>query len=256
MKLTANNTTIDFFEFDDSQFDRVLIALSGGTDSAMLLYLTCLVHPEWKIICHTGIDRGTKDKDDTAKDPWIGEYASEIVDFMRNKFLDVEIIHEIYDFYSLELANLYLAKKEWEAHPHKEFLPSIEGHSKAVSSRPMKQDIRKKYNIKLSMHGITANPPVEIQKEFGFYDIAESRRDLIYDEFDWKKNGKLHYTPFVNVDKKFIAELYKQYDLMDDLFPLTRSCIGIDRKTNFFTQPCGECFWCHEKMWAFGTYDI
>ena len=57
MKLTANNKTIDFFEFDDSQFDRVFLALSGGTDSAMLLYLTCIEKPDWKIVCHTGIDK-------------------------------------------------------------------------------------------------------------------------------------------------------------------------------------------------------
>ena len=65
----------------------------------------------------------------------------------------------------------------------------------------------------------------------------------------------MHYRPFVNVDKKFVADLYKQFDLMDDLFPLTMSCIGFDYQTNYFTEPCKKCYWCHEKKWAFGCYD-
>lgn len=247
MKLTSNGKEIDFFEFDTLNFDRVFLALSGGSDSAILLYLTCLVRPNWKIICHTGIDKH--------KDPWVGEYAAEIIEFMKTKFPDVDIIHEQYKFDSLESVWLYRAEKEWNEHPNKETLPTIQGHAKAVASRQLKHELRKKYNIKLSMHGITANPPIEVQKELGFYDVAEPRRNLVYDEFKWKKSGNLHYTPFINVDKKFIAGLYEQYNLMEDLFPLTRSCIGFEEETEYFTKPCGECFWCHEKMWAFGTYD-
>tara|TARA_B100000424_G_C22937118_1_gene498622 strand:+ start:963 stop:1712 length:750 start_codon:yes stop_codon:yes gene_type:complete len=247
MKLTANNKTIDFFEFDDSQFDRVFLALSGGTDSAMLLYLTCIEKPDWKIVCHTGIDKH--------KDPWVGEYAAEIVDFMQKRFPHVDIVHEQYKFNSLDPIWLYRAEKDWNAHPNKETLPTIQGHAKAVAAKPHKHELRKKYDIKLSMHGITANPPIEVQEKLGFIDVAEPRRNLVYDEFDWKKSGNLHYTPFINVDKRFVAELYKQYDLLDDLFPLTRSCIGFEKETDYFTRPCEECFWCHEKMWAFGTYD-
>ena len=106
------------------------------------------------------------------------------------------------------------------------------------------------------MHGITANPPIEVQKQLGFLDAVEPRRNLKYDEFKWTKTGKLHYTPFINVDKKFIADLYNQFDLMSSLFPLTKSCIGFAKETEFFTKPCKTCFWCHEKKWAFNTYDM
>lgn len=57
------------------------------------------------------------------------------------------------------------------------------------------------------------------------------------------------YTPFANKDKKELAELYKQYNLLETLFPLTRSCIAV---TNNFESHCGECWWCKERMWAFG----
>ena len=247
MILKANGQEINFLGFDTSKFDRVFLALSGGTDSAMILYLLCKYKPDWKIICHTGIDKH--------KDPWVGEYASEIVTLMKKKFPDVDIIHEQYKFDSLDPVTLYYAKKEWNEKEDKSVLPTAQGYSKAYAAQDLKSELRKKYDIKLSIHGITSNPPLDIQKELGFDKVAEPRRNKTYDEETWKKSGKMHYRPFVNVDKKFVADLYKQFDLMEDLFPLTMSCIGFSDTTNFFTEPCKECYWCHEKMWAFGCYD-
>ena len=247
MILKANGQEIDFLGFDTTKFDRVFLALSGGTDSAMILYLLCKYQPDWKIICHTGIDKH--------KDPWVGEYASEIVGFMQNKFPNVEIIHEQYKFDSLDPITLYYAKKEWDAIEDKSVLPTAQGYSKAFASQDLKSKLRIKYDIKLSIHGITANPPMEVQKKLGFDKVAEPRRNKTYKEETWKKSGKMHYRPFVNVDKKFVSDLYKQFNLMDDLFPLTMSCIGFEKETNYFTEPCKECYWCHEKKWAFGCYD-
>ena len=144
---------------------------------------------------------------------------------------------------------------EWNEKEDKSVLPTAQGYSKAYAAQDLKSELRKKYDIKLSIHGITSNPPLDIQKELGFDKVAEPRRNKTYDEETWKKSGKMHYRPFVNVDKKFVADLYKQFDLMEDLFPLTMSCIGFSDTTNFFTEPCKECYWCHEKMWAFGCYD-
>ena len=174
---------------------------------------------------------------------------------MEKKFPNVEIIHEQYKFDSLDPITLYHATKEWDAIEDKSVLPTAQGYSKAFASRPFKRELRKKYDIKLSIHGITSNPPLDVQRELGFDKVAEPRRNKTYDEETWKGSGKMHYRPFVNVDKKFVADLYKQFDLMDDLFPLTMSCIGFEKETNYFTEPCKECYWCHEKKWAFGCYD-
>ena len=247
MILKANGQELKFLEFDTSKFDRVFLALSGGTDSAMILYLLCRYKPDWKIICHTGIDKH--------KDPWVGEYASEIISLMQKKFPDVDIIHEQYKFDSLDEITLYYAEKEWNAKEDKSVLPTAQGYSKAFAANDLKSELRKKYDIKLSIHGITSNPPLDVQKELGFDKVAEPRRNKKYDEQTWKKSGKMHYRPFVNVDKKFVADLYKQFDLMDDLFPLTASCIGFEKETNYFTEPCKKCYWCYEKKWAFGCYD-
>ena len=42
---------------------------------------------------------------------------------------------------------------------------------------------------------------------------------------------------------------------MDELFPITASCVAYAKKTNHFSEPCKECWWCREKKWAFGMYD-
>lgn len=56
--------------------------------------------------------------------------------------------------------------------------------------------------------------------------------------------------PFVNLDKKEIANLYKQHNLLDQLFPLTNSCGGHSPKNTH----CEQCWNCRERFWAFGRF--
>ena len=81
MILEANNQSINFLNFDTTFANKkLMLSLSGGTDSALLLYLFCLYKPDWDIICHTGIDK--------YKDPWLGEYASDIIHAGGNYMTD------------------------------------------------------------------------------------------------------------------------------------------------------------------------
>jgi hypothetical protein len=57
----------------------------------------------------------------------------------------------------------------------------------------------------------------------------------------------LYYSPWWNMDKKFIAEIYKQENLLDELFPLTRSC----ENSQYTEGHCGVCWFCAERKWAF-----
>jgi 7-cyano-7-deazaguanine synthase in queuosine biosynthesis len=59
--------------------------------------------------------------------------------------------------------------------------------------------------------------------------------------------------PYTYVTKKFLAHQYKVFNLMEDLYPLTISCT-CPKKFNR-PGPCGKCYWCKEKHWAFGSYD-
>lgn len=56
--------------------------------------------------------------------------------------------------------------------------------------------------------------------------------------------------PFINLDKKGIAELYKNHNLLDRLFPLTNSCGGHSPANTH----CEKCWNCRERFWAFEKF--
>lgn len=57
------------------------------------------------------------------------------------------------------------------------------------------------------------------------------------------------YIPLYNHNKKDIAKLYKHFKLEKTLLPVTRSC----ENDNHINGHCGTCWWCHERIWAFGS---
>lgn len=58
--------------------------------------------------------------------------------------------------------------------------------------------------------------------------------------------GKL-YHPLININKKKIKDLYIRENVLDELFPLTRSC----ESEVEYSKHCGNCWWCQERHWAF-----
>ena len=57
------------------------------------------------------------------------------------------------------------------------------------------------------------------------------------------------YIPLFNCNKKDIARLYKFFNLEKSLLPVTRSCENDEHPSSH----CGNCWWCHERIWAFGN---
>lgn len=112
--------------------------------------------------------------------------------------------------------------------------------------------------FQLLYSGITTNPPIDIQESFNWGVLAdvEAKRghhipkqkirhvvtqttDRIYEFYELK--------PFFDITKKDIAEMYCDLKILDNLFPITRSCE--DLKT--VKGHCGKCWWCEERLWAF-----
>ena len=56
------------------------------------------------------------------------------------------------------------------------------------------------------------------------------------------------YVPFVNLNKKDIAKMYRLFGVEKELYVKTRSC----ENHLHLGKHCGKCWWCHERMWAFG----
>jgi hypothetical protein len=126
---------------------------------------------------------------------------------------------------------------------------------------------KNKENIKQNLFqvllsGITTNPPREVQKDFHWgilEDVEQARGDSVLKEkiryFTQVDEGIeyefLELKPFFEINKKEIARLYKEKGLLESLFPLTRSC----EDKQFFEGHCGKCWWCEERMWAFGKLE-
>lgn len=116
--------------------------------------------------------------------------------------------------------------------------------------------------FQLLYSGITTNPPIDIQENFNWGVLAdvEAKRghgvpkqkyrhvvtetaDRIYEFYELK--------PFFDLTKKDIAELYCNLEILDQLFPVTRSCEDLTTVEGH----CGNCWWCEERQWAFGKLE-
>jgi len=230
--------------------DKVLLSLSGGLDSASLFYLICYHFPDTEIVPYTG-------QDVTA--PMDYECAKDILQYMIETFPTVNIRdHDVYTFDIMdpEWREYAASKREEEmvtlADGTKiDKCPKLSGLVKILMLRKNTERLRKQYPDHWILTGMTANPPVEEQHKYNFYNLAERRRDD-KEQSPWYTNSKM-YQPYVNVDKKFVAGVYKDHKLMETLYPYTSSCVGSEIDTDYFTKGCGKCFWCNEKKWAFET---
>ena len=94
--------------------------------------------------------------------------------------------------------------------------------------------------------GVTANPPHELHEHFVYRDKAHSphlRDPRITRSLNPSRGW---YQPYTNFNKQQLVGVYRQLDLMESLWPLTRSCSGPG------LGQCGECWSCEERQWAQG----
>jgi tRNA(Ile)-lysidine synthase TilS/MesJ len=114
--------------------------------------------------------------------------------------------------------------------------------------------------IQVLYTGTTLNPPQSVQQDFvyGILQDIEAVRGVgvpkQIEKYIAQTEGPItgefiEIRPFLETDKKAISELYKKYNLMDSLFPITRSCEDLIKVTGH----CGICWWCEERIWGFGT---
>lgn len=112
------------------------------------------------------------------------------------------------------------------------------------------------YSLVTIFSGNTANPPIQEVPDTDFARRPKSRDDL-----NWRRTQESNpgmRAPFLHVDKKVIAALYKKFGLLDTLLPLTRSCEAELVETEYFTKDCSvarpleeRCWWCAERAWGF-----
>jgi len=231
MILKANGVTLTWFHDFATQEklpEKVAVSISGGCDSSLMLY--CL--------CKTLIAHGLHKK--------ISLYPLNInmldIKIAENSKLPTqrcyEIISEIFPEINF-LVGLTLIDAWY-------FSCGKGPFAKRNTIRKHRAPFLKKYNIDILLTGGTQNPPLGISERLDKHmneDVSIHERDTTY----YKNASNL---PFSSINKKFVAEIYKQENLMYDLFPNTVSCTYVDQH-----GPCKRCYWCEEKKWAFDMYD-
>jgi hypothetical protein len=216
---------IDFTPLNNRS--NIWVSVSGGTDSALLLYLIAKylydTQSQAKITPWCYVDDSRPGNDLAVK---------RIIDAV-SKRVDYKIEELIVDhFYKHPGGDkVALTKPFWDQHADS---GNYDLYATALSAAPPLEDMQ-------------SNPEFyKLFKQVGPEDRLSTGTVVSYDN----KHKMVVWKPFINLNKKNLAQVYDEEDLMDDLFPLTESCVG---RSN---TPCYNCFWCYEKHWAFGMYDI
>lgn len=102
--------------------------------------------------------------------------------------------------------------------------------------------------VNFEINGVTKNPPLSVCSDFKFNEYREFSRDNATSIYNALENASPH--AFMN--KKDIVELYITHGILDELAPLTLSCdemLDIIEENNW-PIPCGTCWWCRERRWG------
>ena len=168
--------------------DKIAISMSGGLDSSLLTYLLCKEisdkNKNTKVYPLHGIDNTR---------PTSPENIQNIINFLRESFPNVEIN----DMLTWDNTKDYKIPKSRK---------DTDGLKKWVLH----------HKIKYLYQGRTANPPKEILEQFGGHheDVRSHDNNKIIKEFLGPFNAYF-IRPWVNVNKKYIYEQYKKYNLLD-----------------------------------------
>lgn len=186
--------------------------MSGGVDSALMTFLMA------KFI----YDNDLKDTKIVPVHGWdVRRQHSYSPDDVRNV---LNIIKPLFPTVQIDDLYIYAFNK-------------IKGEEKDKYARPNIKLLYKEKIIDGFAYGSTREPPPKALVDLGIESIGRTE--------EIRYGG-----PMGAMTKKDIAKLYEKYNLIDNLLPVTVSCI--DDLPN--GKPCEKCWWCKEKYWAFGKY--
>jgi len=212
--------------------DTIGIWMSGGADSSLLCYLLA--------------EHIKKEKLDIKIQPLTIDYKRPF------KFIAGDVIDEVKKL--LDAEDMFL--KPLVYNPPDGLDWTAEELATQFHLQNKENIIENRFQVLFS--GITTNPPKEVQTTFSWgvlADVEIKRGDNVVKETTrhFYRDGYEFFEikPFFNLNKKDIAKFYKEKNLINTLFPLTRSC----EKVGTVAGHCGKCWWCEERHWAFGKLE-
>lgn len=196
------------------------VSVSGGADSAILLYFLMKYHKH-KIYITTLADRSK---------------------YLRNPKKSLDVVAKIVE----------LTKNENYEH----MIRYVNQQTEENLFKDLTFLIENKQIIKF-YQGVTANPPDDIlHSNKHFSTLTTENHERNPNEFRVTDTTSMT-RPWTNIDKKIIAKMYKNEGLLETLFPLTGSCEWqehmpyINNGVDPYKDYCGKCWWCEERLWGF-----
>lgn len=228
----------------NSSYKNIAISVSGGCDSALLAYLlfSQIQENESKTVVHIINNiRCWKTK------PWQQDDFKRVYLRLRALFPLVKcVVH----------TNFVPPELEWGSQGR----TITDEYGKLVSGDTLELRSFAEYvcinnECQAYYNGVTRNP-----KDVDFTGM--NTRDIDKTEDNKHLEYMVHmgvevFHPFRFIDKSEIVRMYRELNIMETLFDLTRSCEGTFENIDYNTYKvgtyvplCNECFWCKERNWA------
>lgn len=210
---------IQWFE-DFAKCEKIMkmgIWVSGGTDSALALYLAC---------------KALVDNNATHK----SIVAMHGYDIRRTCAYSPDAFRKILYYMREEYPNVNMTEY---------ILPYMkeDGEEKIKYHRPLHEWLRIENVIDFSCGAITRSE---------WDDAPSVRKDMSTIEEPYSHiylTRKYYAAPMKHMTKRDVAKYYRDSSTLQKIFPHTASCVSMKM------SPCRKCWWCKEKAWAFNAYD-
>jgi cobalamin-dependent methionine synthase I len=247
---------------------NVGIFLSGGMDSAVLLYLVAKTFSERNIttsIQPVTVRRGNPTGFKYYDRVDIYPYANRIIKYVRDAFPNVTI----YDTIKEDANYWWITTVDPEGGHKGSYTTTQTNLSNFLTwkyaddhliEKLAEQNMEPQQGIDTlycEYNGVTKNPPEDADVPLS----EESHRDHVRNYVDGFATvvdyGKFHryYEPIRNADKRITMWLAHELNILEDFLDITRSCEGGPVETENFTTECMKCWWCLERHWALENYN-
>lgn len=212
---------------------KIVFKISGGADSAILLYILAKYKNDYNPNISFALASSVNENL-----PYQEIFAKQVIEFVNSRYSLGDYEHHVNnnrggEFYTVDQDALTFPLRQ------------------TPYGDPIKDVVQ--------WMGITCNPPVEAMQAHDMYtDDRVFDRDKGHEnnypikEIEIEPGVYSFNRPFMQHDKQGVAELYTTFGVLDELFPLTRSC---EDATTDFSHHCGKCWFCLERKWGYGVLD-